>query len=81
MSKVLKEITVIIGKYTNANGQEKNRYQKIGSIIDTKNGERLKMDVVPLVPGGWDGWAYLNEPRTDKPAGKPAVDFDDDIGF
>ncbi len=80
MSKVLKEVTVIVGKYTNANGQEKNRYQKIGSIIDTKNGERLKMDVYPLVPGGWDGWAYLNEPRTDKPASK-AVDFDDDIGF
>jgi hypothetical protein len=80
MSKVLKEMVVIVGKYTNASGQEKNRYQKIGSIIDTKNGEKVKLDVIPLIAGGWDGWAYLNEPR-DKPAGKPAVDFDDDIGF
>jgi hypothetical protein len=23
----------------------------------------LKIDVIPLKEGGWDGWAYLNEPR------------------
>lgn len=80
MSKVLKEMNVIVGKYTNANGQEKNRYMKIGAIIATKNGDRAKLDVYPIVPGGWDGWIYLNEPRTDKPVSK-VVDFDDDIGF
>jgi len=63
MSKLIKEISVISGKYKNKEGQEKNRYQRIGSIIDTKNGDMLKLDVIPLVDGGWNGWAYLNDPQ------------------
>ena len=63
MAKLLNEISVITGSYTNAQGQQKNRYQRIGSIIDTKNGPMLKIDVIPLKEGGWDGWAYINEPR------------------
>lgn len=63
MSKVFKEVSVISGKYTNKDGQEKNRYQRIGSIIDTKNGDMLKLDVIPLVDGGWNGWAFLNDPQ------------------
>jgi hypothetical protein len=63
MAKLLNEITVITGTYTNAQNQQKNRYQRIGSIIDTKNGPMLKIDVIPLKEGGWDGWAYINEPK------------------
>ena len=63
MAKLINEITVITGTYTNAQGQQKNRYQRVGSIIDTKNGPMLKIDVIPLKEGGWDGWAYINEPR------------------
>ena len=63
MSKLIKEISVISGKYKNKEGKEKNRYQRIGSIIDTKNGDMLKLDVIPLVDGGWNGWAYLNDPQ------------------
>ena len=33
MAKVLKEITTIVGKYTNDKGEEKNRYHKVGMII------------------------------------------------
>ena len=75
MAKVLKEITTIVGKYTNEKGEEKNRYHKVGMIIDTKNGEMLKIDNLPLKDGGWDGWCYINDPRP--------KDFkkDDDIGF
>ena len=62
MSKVQKVVKVITGQYTNAQGQQKNRYMKIGSIIDTKNGPMLKLDANPFVKGGWDGWAYLNDP-------------------
>lgn len=76
MSKVVKEIVTVVGKYVNANGQEKNRYKRIGSIINTKNGEMIKLDVIPLTQGGWDGWAYLNDPKVDN---KP--EFDDEIGF
>ena len=81
MAKVLKEISCVVGKYTTGDGQQKNRYQRIGSIIDTKNGEMLKLDNIPLKEGGWDGWAYINDPRPreDRPAkaGFP----DDDMSF
>jgi len=82
MSKVKKEITAIVGQYTNKEGQQKNRYQRIGSIIETRNGEMLKLDVIPLKENGWDGWAYINDPRPyeSKLPGLPA-DNDDDMPF
>lgn len=60
------DVTAVTGKYTDANGQEKNRYMNIGVIIETKNGPMLKLEGVPV---GWDGWAYLNDPkpREDQP--------------
>ena len=88
MSKVLNEITVITGTYRNAQGQDKKRYQRIGSVIDTKNGPMLKLDVIPLKEGGWDGWAYINEPRPRdqaangniaRPAGLSTEFIDDDL--
>ena len=60
---IIKEITAVIGQYTNKEGQTKNRYQRIGSIIDSKNGWLLKLDNIPLKEGGWDGWAYMNDPK------------------
>lgn len=63
MAKLLKEVSVVSGQYTNAQGQQKNRYTRVGSIIETKNGEMLKLDVIPIVDGGWSGWCYVNEPR------------------
>lgn len=59
------EVTVRAGTYQK-DGQEKVRYQRIGSVIETKKGPMLKLDQVPLVEGGWTGWAYLFEPRTDE---------------
>jgi hypothetical protein len=23
----------------------------------------LKLDMIPLIDGGWNGWAYMNEPK------------------
>lgn len=80
MSKIIKEISCITGSYTAANGEKKNRYSRIGSIIETKNGPMLKIDAIPLKEGGWDGWAYINEPRDkeEQPRKKPAfADMDD----
>jgi hypothetical protein len=62
MSK-LYEISVVNGKYKNKEGVEKSRYQIIGSVIETKNGPMLKLDNMPLMDGGWNGWAYLNTPK------------------
>jgi hypothetical protein len=73
MSKIVKELTCIVGTYTNAKGESKNRYQKIGSIIETRNGEMLKLDVIPLKDGGWDGWAYMNDPYDDGGVPNPQV--------
>jgi hypothetical protein len=86
MSKVQKVVKVITGQYVNAQGQQKNRYMKIGSIIETKNGPMLKLDANPFVKGGWDGWAYLNDPdpvEGEKPSQRASFDdMDDDIpGF
>jgi hypothetical protein len=67
------EVTVKAGTYIK-DGQEKVRYQRIGDVIETKKGPMLKLDQVPLVEGGWEGWAYLFTPKEDK---APAKSFDD----
>jgi hypothetical protein len=80
---VIYEVTVRAGTYQK-NGEEKTRYQRIGSVIDTKKGPMLKLDQVPLVEGGWEGWAYLFTPKEDgkEPAKKSNDGFpDDDIQF
>jgi hypothetical protein len=79
MSKVSKEISCITGEYTNAAGERKKRYQRIGSIIETKNGPMLKLDVIPLREGGWDGWAYINDPRPqEERQERKSASFEDD---
>lgn len=80
MSKVIKEISCIVGEYTNGQGEKKKRYQRIGSVIETKNGPMLKLDNIPLREGGWDGWAYMNDPRPQEGREQPrrqASGFDD----
>lgn len=82
MSKVVKEISCIVGEYRNSEGQTKKRYQRIGSVIDTKNGPMLKIDVIPLREGGWDGWAYMNDPKPqDERRTRQADQSDDDMNF
>jgi hypothetical protein len=64
MAKLVYDVVVIVGKFINENKQEKNRYQRIGSVIETKTGLSMKLDAIPVGAEGvaWDGWAYLNEP-------------------
>ena len=84
MSKIKKEISVISGKYTNAQGQAKNRYTRIGSIIETKSGDMLKLDVTPLMEGGWNGWANCYDLEEKEAPKAPQSGFDDmpnDIPF
>jgi len=85
MSKVLKEISCVTGEYKNAQGEVKKRYNRIGLIIETKNGPMLKIDSIPLKEGGWDGWAYINDPKKEdaqaRPVRQPKPDFNDDVDF
>jgi len=82
---VIYEVTVKAGTYQK-DGQEKVRYQRIGSVIETKKGPMLKLDQMPLVEGGWEGWAYLFTPKHEDQKGVPAKQSndgfpDDDIQF
>jgi hypothetical protein len=80
---VIYEVTVKAGTYQK-DGQEKVRYQRIGSVIETKKGLMLKLDSIPLVENGWQGWSYLFEPRTDDQKAQKANiagDFDNDMDF
>lgn len=80
------EVTAPAGKYTDQRtGEEKTRYVKVGVIIETRAGLMLKAEAIPV---GWDGTAFLNEPRakeerqgrTGKTSGRPARDeFSDDL--
>lgn len=66
---VTKDIVAITGKYTDKSGAEKSRYHKIGVVMTTQNGgELIKIEAIPV---GWDGFAYLNEP---KPKSAPPTD-------
>lgn len=81
------DVVAVTGKYTDRDGKEKNRYQNIGVVLSGKSGFTIKIESVPI---GWDGWAYLNEPkeRDEKaPASRqsssraPTQEFADDIPF
>jgi cytidylate kinase len=77
--KKYKNIVVVTGTYTNREGQEKKRYQTIGSVfVDDSNNLKIKMDSTPLVEGGWNGWAncYDLEEKANK-----QEDRYDDIPF
>lgn len=83
-----KEVTAVLGEYTNAKGEVKKRYLKIGAIIESKHGPMLKLDVIPLE---WNGYAYINEPYDEnnprpsrqQAAQKPTANdqYEDDIPF
>lgn len=85
MAKKLYNVVAITGKYTDRQGNEKNRYLTIGAVIQTDKGMSLRIESIPT---GWDGWAGLYEPqeeeqqkpapqRTSKPAPSQSRDFDD----
>ena len=66
--KKIKNIVVITGTYTNKDGQEKKRYQTIGSLFEDGENFKIKLDTIPLADGGWNGWAncYDLEEKTNK---------------
>jgi hypothetical protein len=58
------------GTYTDKMGNEKNRWQKIGVCVDTKQGGlAIKLEAIPV---SWDGWISLAEPKPkESGAGNP----------
>lgn len=74
MSKVVYEVMAKTGKYTDKQGQEKNRWTKCGVIFQCDKGLSLKLEAMPV---GSDGWFSLFEPK-DRQAAKEAVQRDND---
>ena len=77
--KKIKNISVITGIYKNRDGQEKKRYQNLGSVfVDDNDNLKIKIDSTPIMDGGWNGWAncYDLEEKTNK-----QEDRHDDIPF
>ena len=72
--KKIKDITVVTGSYVNKMGEEKKRYQNIGSVFEDGEYLKIKLDVIPLPKGGWDGWANCYDL---KPTQQPR-EFDND---
>ena len=81
--KKIKNLVVITGTYTNKDGQEKKRYQTIGSLFEDDENLKIKLDTIPLVDGGWTGWAncYELEAPAQKPRKMGFDDMPDDIPF
>ena len=77
--KKIKDITVVTGSYINKMGEEKKRYQNIGSVFEDNGNLKIKLDVIPLPKGGWDGWANCYDPKSYE--GKQIKEFDDDLAF
>jgi hypothetical protein len=76
--KNFKEVTAVLGDYTNAKGEVKKRYMKIGAIVETKHGQMLTIETIPL---NWNGWAYLNDPYDANNPKKPAQKSSGGSGF
>ena len=82
--KKFKNIVVIAGTYKTREGQEKKRYQTIGSVfLDDNDNLKIKIDST-LVKGGWEGWANCYDIDEEKAHKAPKVGFEDmpsDIPF
>lgn len=77
------EVIAKTGTYTNKNGEEKNRWLKVGVVMETSKGLSLKMEAMPV---GSDGWFILSEPKpkeTTQPVAQPQslADLDSDVPF
>ena len=84
--KQFKKVVASNGKYTDANGQEKNRYITVGkAFLRDDKSVCIKLDSVP-VGGEFNGWLNLydlDEDRQQAPAAAPApaAKADDDLPF
>lgn len=84
--KQFKKVVATVGKYTDANGQEKNRYVTVGrAFIRDDKSVSIKVDAMPVGPefSGWLNLYDLDEDRQQKPVAQaaPVVDDKDSLPF
>lgn len=60
------DLVATIGKYKNADGEEKKRYANVGSVFEDSEGRiSIKLDTVPCAPE-WSGWLSCYAPKGDR---------------
>lgn len=83
--KQFKKVVASNGKYTDANGNEKNRYITVGkAFLRDDKSVTIKIDAMPVGPefNGWLNLYDLDEDRQQAPAPAPAPKADDtDLPF
>ena len=76
------DVIAVVGEYTNAQGQTKKRFVKVGSAWDKgQQGISIKPDTIPA-GNEWDGWLTARQPleRQAAPQARTPVS-EDDIPF
>jgi len=76
------DLIAVVGEYTDAQGNNKKRFSKIGTLWDKgQQGISLKIDHIPV---SWDGWLSAKpplEPRNAAPQRQAAPMPEEDIPF
>lgn len=61
--KKIKDASAVVGKYTDNDGKEKNRYLTIGALFERDDGSfTMKLEAVP-VGTGFNGWVNFYDPK------------------
>ena len=86
--KQFKKVVATVGKYTDSNGQEKNRYVTVGkAFVRDDKSVSIKVDAMPVGPE-FSGWLNLydlddEQPRKAAAPSAPAMApvTDEDLPF
>lgn len=81
------DLIAVVGEYTNAAGENKKRFVKVGTLFDKGNTFSIKIDSIPA--SGWDGWLSAKPQTEQQPRqgqrqqyrGLPKDDFESDTPF
>ena len=82
--KKIGSLAVPAGEYTNAEGEEKTRWLRIGVLFQKDKRYVIKLDSIPIGLSEWEGWVQVFAEREDEGGGgrkappKKTHDFDDD---
>jgi hypothetical protein len=74
------DLIAVVGEYTDAQGNTKKRFSKVGTLWDKGQGISLKIDHIPV---NWDGWLSAKPPLEPRvtPQQKAPVFIDEDAPF
>jgi hypothetical protein len=80
------EAVVKTGTYTDNQGNEKARYQRVGTVFENEKGLYMKLEALPVGVPEWNGFISFFEPKPRdgqrsqperQPRQKPSSSFDD----